>query len=114
MKTVMATYTIPVTQNVIEIVESMARQFDAIGVKYQGLKKWKRTEPKTSTSSAITMAMARAPWACAPRARASANNATPGESPSGLPCVRQRGATAVRLLPCGFLYTRCRHKRKQQ
>ena len=53
MKTVTATNTMPVTQNVIEMVLSMARQLDAIGVKYQGLRKWNRTEPKTSTSKAI-------------------------------------------------------------
>ena len=58
------TKTAPVIQNVKPIVLSIATQFDAIGVKYQGLKNWKRTEPMTS--NAIMIARAIMPFA--PRA----------------------------------------------
>src|SRR3954464_9881371 len=103
MKTVTATYTTPVTQNVMEIVLSMARQLEAIGVKYQGLRKWNRTEPKTSTRSAMTMAMATSPRGRAQPARASANDANPGAFPCGLPCVRQRGTDDGPLAALPFL-----------
>ena len=39
MNKVMATYTMPVTQNVTSIVLSIMPQLDAIGVKYHGLRK---------------------------------------------------------------------------
>ena len=39
----------------------MAPQLEAIGVKYQGLRKWNRTEPRASTIKAIAIAMANAP-----------------------------------------------------
>src|SRR5262245_15609965 len=52
MKALTARNTTPVTQKVIEIVSSMAPQFEAMGVKYQGLRKWNSTEPRASTMSA--------------------------------------------------------------
>ena len=55
MNRLIATNTMPVTQNVIEIVVSIASQFEAIGVKYQGLRKWNRTEPRARTISAIAI-----------------------------------------------------------
>ena len=61
MNRLTATNTNPVTQKVMAIVESMAPQLEAIGVKYQGLRKWNRTEPRASTISAIAIAMASAP-----------------------------------------------------
>lgn len=51
------TKTAPVIQNVKPIVLSIATQFDAIGVKYQGLKNWKRTEPMTSNAMMIASAI---------------------------------------------------------
>jgi hypothetical protein len=57
MNTVIATNTIPVTQNVMLIVSSIAPQLEAIGVKYHGLRKWNATEPKTSKSKTIAMAI---------------------------------------------------------
>ena len=63
MNKLTATNTIPVTTKVMEIVESMVPQLEAIGVKYQGLRKWNRTEPRASRISAIAIGMLRAPGA---------------------------------------------------
>src|SRR5438067_7801069 len=57
MNRLMATNTTPVTQKVMAIVVSMVFQFDAIGVKYQGLRKWNRTEPSARTISAMAIGM---------------------------------------------------------
>jgi hypothetical protein len=48
-----ATKTNPVIQKVMLMVSSIALQFEAIGVKYHGLRKWKRTEPTTNTINTI-------------------------------------------------------------
>ena len=63
MKRLTATNTNPVTQKVMVIVVSIACQLEAIGVKYQGLRKWNRTEPRDSTTKAMAMAMASVPSA---------------------------------------------------
>ncbi len=57
MKRFTATKTTPVTQNVTEIVSSIASQFEAIWVKYQGLRKWNSSEPTMSTTNAIATPM---------------------------------------------------------
>ena len=41
------------TTNVKVMVSSIEDQLDAIGVKYQGLRKWKTTVPSTKTSKTI-------------------------------------------------------------
>src|SRR6185369_3868809 len=58
MNRLTATNTNPVTQKVMAIVLSIVPQLEAIGVKYQGLRKWNRTEPRASTINAIAIAMA--------------------------------------------------------
>ncbi len=55
MNRLTATKTKPVTQNVRWIVSSIAPQLEAIGVKYQGLRKWNRTAPTTNKNNTIAM-----------------------------------------------------------
>ena len=53
MKALTATKTTPVTQKVTSMVKSIVLQFDARGVRYQGLTTWNSTDPTIRMISAI-------------------------------------------------------------
>ncbi len=61
MNKLTTTKTNPVTQNVIVTVSSIMVQLEAIGVKYQGLRKWNRSEPTTNKTITIAKTIAVAP-----------------------------------------------------